>query len=355
MPSWPGATPIRSSTIRRCCARWSRAASALAAGAVGGGDGQGDRAGDRRPAGPGACRCADRRGRRRRRTEPPASCRGPRRRPAPAADGRPRRGRRRADRRGAAARHRRGRRGERRRGRRDRRPSAARTARRWSPPTRARACCDEADPLALGGAGLSPQGRPHAAAADRRGRLRSCWSATTRSRCASAGAIPGPRTRRVIEIAPVPRTPRHARVPPHADRPVGPTLDRLGARLPPRPRWPDGAPARARAALAAAFAARPGWGPAAVFHTLRARDAARDASPPPTAARTASCSARSGAARRPRRLLQSSGLCTMACAVPLAAGQRLGRPGARPRGRRRRRARDGARRARHACATSACR
>jgi acetolactate synthase-1/2/3 large subunit len=30
----------------------------------------------------------------------------------------------------------------------------------------------------------------------------------------------------------------------------------------------------------------------------------------------------------PRLMLQSSGLCTMACAVPLAAGARIGRPGA---------------------------
>jgi acetolactate synthase-1/2/3 large subunit len=108
---------------------------------------------------------------------------------------------------------------------------------------------------------------------------------------------------------------------------VGPTLARLAPVPAQAPRWTDDAPARARAALATAFAPGPGFGPAAIFHALRA------ALPPETVA-----TADSGAHRilfsqiwrcaAPRGLLQSSGLCTMACAVPLAAGHALGRPGA---------------------------
>ncbi len=89
--------------------------------------------------------------------------------------------------------------------------------------------------------------------------------------------------------------------------------------------WPGGEPAAVRAALAATFAVPAHWGPHQVFATLR------EALPANTVA-----TADSGAHRilfsqmwqapGPRQLLQSSGLCTMACAVPLAAGYALARP-----------------------------
>jgi acetolactate synthase-1/2/3 large subunit len=92
-------------------------------------------------------------------------------------------------------------------------------------------------------------------------------------------------------------------------------------------RWADGQPATARAALKAAFVGPDIWGPHAVFSTMRA------AMPPETV-----ITADSGAHRillsqmwdcpAPRLMLQSSGLCTMACAVPLAAGAKMGRPAA---------------------------
>ena len=90
-------------------------------------------------------------------------------------------------------------------------------------------------------------------------------------------------------------------------------------------RWPDAAPTKARAALKAGFQGPSGWGPHQVFDTLRRVM-------PPDSIVTAD----SGAHRilvsqmwdcpAPRQMLQSSGLCTMACAVPLAAGAKLGRP-----------------------------
>ena len=92
------------------------------------------------------------------------------------------------------------------------------------------------------------------------------------------------------------------------------------------PRWAAGQPGIARAALQSAFTGPGVWGPHAVFATLRA------AMPPETV-----ITADSGAHRilvsqmwqcpAPRLMLQSSALCTMACAVPLAAGAKLGRPG----------------------------
>ena len=90
-------------------------------------------------------------------------------------------------------------------------------------------------------------------------------------------------------------------------------------------RWPNCEPQAARAALKAAFAGPDFWGPHQVFATLRA------VMPADTV-----ITADSGAHRilvsqmwdcpSPRLMLQSSGLCTMACAVPLAAGAKIGRP-----------------------------
>jgi acetolactate synthase I/II/III large subunit len=80
-----------------------------------------------------------------------------------------------------------------------------------------------------------------------------------------------------------------------------------------------------RKEIATAFAPRRDWGPEVVFDTLR------QAMPEATVA-----TADSGAHRillsqlwrcpAPRTLLQSSGLCTMGCAVPIAAGYKLARP-----------------------------
>ena len=103
---------------------------------------------------------------------------------------------------------------------------------------------------------------------------------------------------------------------------VGAALRALAARIEPRDAWPDGEPARACKTLRDAFAPGAEWGPAAVFDGLRA------AAPAATIA-----TADSGAHRillsqmwrchAPRTLLQSSGLCTMGCALPLAIGAAL--------------------------------
>lgn len=187
---------------------------------------------------------------------------------------------------------------------------------------KAKGLLDEADPAALGGAGLSPKAdallAPLIAAADALLlvgydpiEMRAGWR------------HPWPVGKTVVEIAPAPRT--HGM---HAAShtllgPVAETLERLAAATRTGARWGDGAPARARAALAAAFGPSD-WGPAAIFHALRA------VLPPETVA-----TADSGAHRilfsqiwrcaAPRGLLQSSGLCTMGCALPLAIGHRLGR------------------------------
>jgi acetolactate synthase I/II/III large subunit len=91
-------------------------------------------------------------------------------------------------------------------------------------------------------------------------------------------------------------------------------------------RWEGHAPTTARAILQKDFSGPDSWGPHAAFRVLR------DILPDETVV-----TADSGAhrillsqmweCRAPRALLQSSGFCTMACALPLAAGAKLGRLG----------------------------
>lgn len=92
------------------------------------------------------------------------------------------------------------------------------------------------------------------------------------------------------------------------------------------PKWPCGRPEQVRADLARAFPTTDDWGPAGVIAECRA------SLPPETLA-----TADSGAHRillsqmwrcsEPRQLIQSSGLCTMGCAVPMAIGRKLVEPG----------------------------
>lgn len=92
------------------------------------------------------------------------------------------------------------------------------------------------------------------------------------------------------------------------------------------PIWPAGEPRAARRSLKAAFAGPDHWGPHAVFRTLQAH-----------LPQDAVLSVDSGAHRillaqmwqcnRARGLLQSSAFCTMGVAVPLAIGHAIARPG----------------------------
>lgn len=106
---------------------------------------------------------------------------------------------------------------------------------------------------------------------------------------------------------------------------IAPTLDALSDGIAPAPRWTEGAVDAAREKLRAAFSGTDPWGPAAIIDTCRR------ALPGTTIA-----TVDSGAHRillsqlwtcpAPRGLLQSTGLCTMGCAIPLAAGAKLAAP-----------------------------
>ncbi len=108
---------------------------------------------------------------------------------------------------------------------------------------------------------------------------------------------------------------------------IGSVTGTLRALMPDRAgkTWPEGEPVRVRAELREAFAVRNDWGPDAVIATCQ------EVLPSDTLA-----TADSGAHRIllsqmwqcdfPRALTQSSGLCTMGCAVPLAIGAQVAEP-----------------------------
>ncbi|MBB53619.1 MAG: acetolactate synthase [Magnetovibrio sp.] len=89
--------------------------------------------------------------------------------------------------------------------------------------------------------------------------------------------------------------------------------------------WPGGEPAKIRAALMSAFPRNEAWGPAAVI------DVCRNVLPRETVAAVDTGAHRILLAQQwqcygPRTLLQSTALCTMGTAVPLAAGHKLAAP-----------------------------
>ncbi len=180
----------------------------------------------------------------------------------------------------------------------------------------------ETDPLSLGGAGLAPRADkvlvPLIAEADvilllgyDPIEMRIGWRNLWRS------------DQTVIEVTPALRTHGMHRVDVTL---LGNQADTLAALKHAAPgRWTGGQIGAARAALAGMFIGPQGWGPHAVFATLR------QVLPPDTIA-----TADSGAHRilvsqmwtsfAPRQMFQSTALCTMACALPLAAGAKMGRP-----------------------------
>ena len=184
---------------------------------------------------------------------------------------------------------------------------------------------DEAAPQALGGAGLSPKAdallMPLLQQSDcivligydpieMRAPWREPWGDDAR----------------VIDLTPVVRQHGMYGVGATLYGSVKATLALLMAATPTHPTWPGGEPRAVREALAAAFAPEEsGWGPAAAFHAMRAAMPANTVATVDSGAYRILFSQvwRCGA---PRTLLQSSALCTMGCAVPLAAGHRMAAP-----------------------------
>jgi len=189
---------------------------------------------------------------------------------------------------------------------------------------KAKGVIPEDDPLALGGAGLSPKAdailQPLIEKSDfvlLAGydpiEMRSSWVA------------PWGADKMVLEISAQPNThyvhqARHTFV---GD--IGAGLEALGRGIGPGSVWLDGEPSRVRDTHKQAFAGDGSWGPEALCR------AARRALPRNTVA-----TVDTGAHRillsqawecyEPRALLQSTALCTMGVALPLAIGRKLAEP-----------------------------
>lgn len=182
----------------------------------------------------------------------------------------------------------------------------------------------EDDPLALGGAGLSP-------VADR-----TLLPLVRKSDCVILAGYdpiemrigwrdPFAPGQRVIDIAAEPNTHYMHQAPLNFTGDVAASLAALSDGATPRKTWPGGEIPAAKAKLRADFHVDEDWGPAAVVNE------ARKACPPGTVATVDSGAHRIvlshvWEADHIGGLLQSTALCTMGCAVPLAIGRKLAEP-----------------------------
>ncbi|MEO3415814.1 thiamine pyrophosphate-binding protein [Roseovarius sp. CAU 1744] len=189
---------------------------------------------------------------------------------------------------------------------------------------KAKGLIPEDHPLALGGAGLSPKADkillPLVAEADV---VLAAGYDPIEMRVGWQNAF-DPARQVVIDIT---AAPNHHYMHQATHNMIGSVSETLRSLMPDAARgtWADDQPAQARAALHAAFAARTDWGPDAVIATCQ------EVLPPDSLA-----TADSGAHRIllsqmwqcgfPRALMQSSALCTMGCAVPLAIGAQVAEP-----------------------------
>lgn len=140
---------------------------------------------------------------------------------------------------------------------------------------------------------------------------------------------PWPIDATVIELTSVQRAHGMHHVSHTLEGDLKPTLAALTAAAPDAPQtaaWLEGSVAIAKHKLTQGFAVEEdGWGPSAVFHGLRT------ALPDSTVTTADSGAHRILASQiwqcvNPRTMLQSSALCTMACALPLGIGHKMAKP-----------------------------
>ncbi|UWR25573.1 thiamine pyrophosphate-binding protein [Sulfitobacter sp. S223] len=202
-------------------------------------------------------------------------------------------------------------------------------AKRFSVPVittyKAKGLLDETHPLSLGGAGLSPLADRHLLPFIQSADLILCIGYDPIEMRTGWRDIWDPRDTRVIDVTAAPNHHYMHQSTLSVIADCSASLEAIGAGIEPARTWPDAEIAAVKTALAAAFPTGDDWGPAAIIDTCR------NTLPGDTVA-----TADSGAHRillsqmwtcpTPRGLLQSSALCTMGCAVPLAMGTALCAP-----------------------------
>ncbi|MGV6802647.1 MAG: thiamine pyrophosphate-binding protein [Ruegeria sp.] len=190
---------------------------------------------------------------------------------------------------------------------------------------KAKGVVPEDHPLCLGGAGLSPLADTYLIPLAEQADLILCLGYDPIEMRPGWREIWDPDEKRVIDISAVVNDHYMHQAGLNLVADTSATLEAIAKGTPAGKTWPGGEPEMVRAALAAAFPTNDDWGPAGVIAETRA------ALPPETLA-----TADSGAHRillsqmwqctEARGLIQSSALCTMGCAVPMAIGLKLAEP-----------------------------
>lgn len=190
---------------------------------------------------------------------------------------------------------------------------------------KAKGIIPETHPLALGGAGLSPLADGFLVPLVQKADLILCVGYDPIEMRPGWREIWDPAAVNVIDIAAVQNDHYMHQATMNIVGACAPSLLALAEGVTPRATWPGGEPAEARAALALAFPRDDDWGAAAVI------DEARRVLPEDTIATVDSGAHRillsqMWTSHSPRALLQSTALCTMGCAVPLAMGAKIASP-----------------------------
>ena len=190
---------------------------------------------------------------------------------------------------------------------------------------KAKGVIPESAPLSLGGAGLSPLADKHLIPFIKQADLVICVGYDPIEMRPGWQDPWNPDTQRVIDITAAPNHHFMHQATLNFITDTGATLALLSEKNTPRLTWADGQVARLKSALQDAFPHDEQWGPSAVVAECR------NALPADAIATVDSGAHRillsqMWTCREPRTLLQSSGLCTMGCAVPLAIGAHMAAP-----------------------------
>ncbi|MEM7519775.1 MAG: thiamine pyrophosphate-dependent enzyme, partial [Pseudomonadota bacterium] len=179
--------------------------------------------------------------------------------------------------------------------------------------------------LSLGGAGLSPLADSHLLPLVKAADLILCVGYDPIEMRPGWRNVWDPTKQNVIDIAAAPNHHYMHQATLNFVTDCAATLEALADGTAPRATWTGGQVAATQSALRIAFPTDDTWGPGAVIDTCRA-----------VLPRNTLASADSGAHRillsqmwacyAPRDLMQSSALCTMGCAVPLAIGAKMAEP-----------------------------
>lgn len=192
---------------------------------------------------------------------------------------------------------------------------------------KAKGIIPETHPLCLGGAGLSPLADGVLVPIVQQADLILCVGYDPIEMRPGWREIWDPAEVKVIDIAAVPNDQYMHQATMNIVGACAPSLAAITQGVPPRATWAGGEVTAARAALARAFPTEDDWGAAGVIAEARA------VLPQDTIATVDSGAHRillsqMWTSHIPRALLQSTALCTMGCAVPLAMGAKLASPDA---------------------------